>query len=84
MAMSYARLLPMRLVSCRIVAREDAQSRLAVEGDPSVPGRAALPPRIEIPDDLRDALAARAALTYVPASEASRSAGAGAGNIDND
>lgn len=84
LAMAYARLLPMRLVSCRVETREDAQSRLAVEGDPSTPGRAALPPRIEMPDDLREELASRAALTYVPASEASRSAGAGAGNIDND
>lgn len=83
-ALSYARLLPMRLTDCRIEEREEAQSRLALQGDPSIPARPALPPRIAVPERLHARLAQRAALTYVPATEASRMAGAGAGNIDND
>ena len=84
LALSYARLLPLRLSDCRVEHREEAQSRLVLSGDPDVPARPALPPRIDIPEDLRVFLSDLAARTYVPASEASRMAGAGAGNIDND
>lgn len=84
LAMSYARLLPMRLSDCRIQRREEAQSRLVLTGDPAVPACPSLPPRIEMPLSVQEQLSELAARTYVPASEASRAAGAGAGNIDND
>lgn len=46
--------------------------------------RPALPPRLSCPADFLALLQAAAQLTYVPNSDASRSAGAGAGLCDND
>ncbi len=46
--------------------------------------RPALPARLKCPAALMDALTNAAALTYVPNSDASRAAGAGAGLSDND
>lgn len=84
LALAYARLLPMRLVDCRVVPRDAAQARLELQADTETSARPALPARIDMPDDLYTFLNALAARTYVPASAASRAAGAGAGNIDND
>lgn len=84
LALAYARLLPMRLVTCQVTSCEGASSRLVIEGDPSVPAKPVLPPRIALPAELQTFLEGLAARTYVPATEASRTAGAGAGNIDND
>jgi hypothetical protein len=85
LALSYARWLPMRLVHCGLRPAEDgAQARLEITADASVPARPSLPPRIPVPQDLFDLFTRLAAKTYVPASDASRAAGAGAGDIDND
>ncbi len=84
LALAYARLLPVRLVECRVEQRDGAQPRLAVLADPETPSRPALPPRIAVPDALHARLGTLAARTYVPASAGSRQAGAGAGDIDND
>ncbi|MFZ7090335.1 hypothetical protein [Primorskyibacter sp. 2E233] len=84
LASAYARLLPIRVTDCTIVQDEDRQPRLHVSADLQTPGKTSFPARIEAPEDLIAQLSRLAAKTYVPASEASRSAGAGAGDIDND
>ncbi|WGW03686.1 hypothetical protein [Tropicibacter oceani] len=86
LATAYARLLPLRMTACTVVEAdgEAGQARLRVAADTDTPARLRFPPRIEAPQSLIEALGQLAARTYVPASEASRLAGAGAGNIDND
>lgn len=81
---TYVRLLPVRLRSCTVLRDASGQLRLALNGTLRKPQRRPAPARIEAPQPLLDTLSRYAAQTYVPASEASRSAGAGAGNIDND
>ena len=54
--------------------------RLAV----TEPARRTLPQRLALPEEIAARLEALAARTYVPESEASRRAGAGAGLTDND
>ncbi|MDA7426184.1 hypothetical protein [Thalassococcus lentus] len=85
LVLSYARWLPMRLTACAVRPETDShQARLELSADPAVPARPALPARISASPDLMETMGALAAKTYVPATEASRSAGAGAGDIDND
>lgn len=84
LAESYARLLPLRYTRCTVTREDDGLPRLTLTADPGAAERPLLPPRIPAPADLVDALGLLAAQTYVPASDASRSAGAGAGDIDND
>ncbi|MGP6088246.1 DUF3726 domain-containing protein [Antarctobacter jejuensis] len=83
LAESYAQLLPVAYDSCT-VRMVEGLPRIALTQAPDGTAPAALPPRIPASDPLVAALTALAARTYVPASEASRSAGAGAGDIDND
>jgi len=84
LAGSYARLLPLQLHDIKVETREEGQPRLHLRADPKTPRQIALPPRIAAPGPLVERLQSLAARTYVPASAASRNAGAGAGNIDND
>ncbi len=83
LVLSYAALLPVGVISCEVDTEGDLP-KLNLVVDPAQSTRAALPPRITAPEALVDKLSALAAKTYVPASAASRSAGAGAGDIDND
>ncbi|MFZ5962451.1 DUF3726 domain-containing protein [Thalassococcus sp. BH17M4-6] len=83
MALSYARLTPVRLTDCALIDRDD-QPRLRVSADLGTPSRPSLPPRIDMPERLHDELSTLAAKTYVPATAASRLRGAGAGLRDND
>lgn len=84
LAPAYAGLLPIRVKECGVLELEDSQNRLRVVADPNMPGKPAFPPRIHAPDAFIAELAALAEKTLVPESEASRAAGAGAGDIDND
>ena len=83
LALAYARLVPVRLKDCELTLRDD-QPRLRVDADLGTPCRAKLPPRIDMPDALQAELQELARKTYVPATEASRRRGAGAGLTDND
>lgn len=80
---SYARLLPIELSEVTVVAREGTD-RLRIAADLNAPATRKLPARIEMSDHLRAALTRLAVQTHVPASEASRLGGAGAGLSDND
>ena len=84
LAPAYARLLPMALRAVCVTPQPDGPARLEIEADTARRASPGLPPRIEAPDALMRRLGELAARTHVPASEASRRAGAGAGNIDND
>ncbi|WP_136440054.1 DUF3726 domain-containing protein [Pacificoceanicola onchidii] len=84
LAPAYARLLPIRVKECSVLEPEDRQNRLRVVLDPMMPGKPSFPPRIHAPDAFIEELSALAEKTFVPESAASRSAGAGAGEIDND
>lgn len=80
---SYARLLPIAYSTCKTQTREGLPRLLLTRGRDGQ-SAATLPPRIPAPDPLVYELGQLAAQTYVAASESSRSAGAGAGDIDND
>src|SRR6056297_3046447 len=84
LAESYARLLPLRLKACTVTRQAGHPPRLSITGSIAQRTRATLPARIEAPEPLIESLSRLAAETYVPASAASRSVGAGAGDIDND
>lgn len=84
LAPAYARLSQIQLTDCRVTRAEDGPPKITVTADPAIRARVTLPPRIFAPTWLIGALTRLAAATYVPASEQSRRAGAGAGNIDND
>lgn len=84
LALAYVRLLPLRLLERTIEKRPGAQPRLRVVADTATPAKPDLPTRIDAPEALMDHLSDLAARTYVPATEASRVSGAGAGDIDND
>ncbi|KMK66779.1 hypothetical protein [Puniceibacterium sp. IMCC21224] len=83
LAQSYAHLLPVAVQDQSIITR-DAQHRLRITVDLSAKTCTALPPRIIAPSELLNRLETLAARTYVPATDASRRTGAGAGLIEND
>lgn len=83
LAPSYASLLPVAVLDTAIV-RHLEQKRLRITLDLATPSRPVLPPRIKVPAQLLVALERLAKNTYVPATDASRRAGAGAGLNDND
>ena len=84
LAPAYIRTLPIRVLSCQVVPGDEGPARLVIEADPATPAKPALPARITLPDDLAQDLSTLAQKTYVPATEASRMTGAGAGLTDND
>lgn len=84
LAPAYARLAGLHIAHAELGQSEDGLPRLLLETDPDRDGAATLPPRIAVEPPLVDRLSSLAARTYVPASDSSRSAGAGAGDIDND
>lgn len=83
LAPSYAELAPVRLRDCTLITTGE-QPRLRVDAELDTPWRPKLPPRLDLPARLRATLNELAQNTYVPASEASRLRGAGAGLSDND
>ncbi len=83
LAETYARLLPLVYSTCSVEIVEGLP-RITLELGPDGATPPPPPPRIPAPDPLMETLGKMAARTYVPASDASRSAGAGAGDIDND
>ncbi|WP_300435971.1 hypothetical protein [uncultured Mameliella sp.] len=84
LAPAYARLAAVPITRTEVGQSEDGLPQLCLETDPNRDRAAPLPPRIEASAPLVDHLSILAARTYVPASDSSRSAGAGAGDIDND
>lgn len=84
LALSYTQLLHVCVERAEIEQAPDGLPRLTVRADLNTAARPDLPARIDAPEDLVAWLGQLAAETFVPPSEASRSAGAGAGNIDND
>ncbi|MBY6112877.1 hypothetical protein KUW09_06950 [Mameliella alba] len=84
LAVSYAELLPLGIDHADVDQTNEGLPRLTLRSDPQQTARRALPPRIEAPAALVDRLTLLARETYVPASDTSRDAGAGAGDIDND
>lgn len=81
LAPAYARLCGHAIAGCHVV-EEAGIPRLHLSIAPDALA-SSLPARLTLQGDVYDALAASAARTLVPASDASRS-GAGAGDIDND
>lgn len=84
LAPAYARLMPVDLKRIEVATPEEGPARIEIVADPARLVKPQLPPRIAAPDALIRELTRLASRTLVPASEASRAAGAGAGNIDND
>ena len=84
LAPAYMRLLPFVLRHVAVTPAEDGPARVTVEADPATRASTVLPARIAIRDALYLQMTRLSARTLVPASDASRSAGAGAGEIDND
>lgn len=84
LAKAYVRTLPIRVSNVTIEDREDATSKLHLSTEPGSHVELEIPARLTIPNDFGDTLRTLAARTYVPSSDASRLAGAGAGLTDND
>jgi hypothetical protein len=81
---SYVCLLPLRLSACEVMQNADGPPRVSLSIAPGRRTTQSAPLRIEAPWSIVDMLNKLAAETYVPATDDSRAAGAGAGNIDND
>ncbi|MDD9729832.1 hypothetical protein PVW46_07920 [Mameliella sp. AT18] len=84
LAPAYARLTALHITRAELGQSEDGLPRLCLDTAPVQGAAPTLPPRIAADPALIDRLSTLAALTYVPATDSSRSAGAGAGDIDND
>ncbi|KUF12198.1 hypothetical protein [Pseudoponticoccus marisrubri] len=84
LAPAYIALLDIAIETLEIVPGSDGAQRLRVHADAERVAATALPARLAVSESLAAELGALADRTLVPASEQSRSAGAGAGDIDND
>lgn len=84
LALAYTALMHIHIERAVVDRPEGAPPRLTLCADLDSPTRTRLPARIDAPADLIEHLSGLAAKTLVAPSVASRNAGAGAGNIDND
>lgn len=84
LAPSYTRMLPIEVRDIHVEHVPDAPARLHVRADARIRATPKLPARIMVPAELIEKLTDLAARTYVPATDASRQSGAGAGLNDND
>lgn len=84
LARAYTALLRIQITRAHVDQPADGPPRLTLCADLDRPSPSQLPARIDAPPEVIDRLTRLAALTYVPATGDSRTAGAGAGNIDND
>ncbi|WP_417210773.1 hypothetical protein [Antarctobacter sp.] len=84
LALAYTGLINIQVDWARIDQSEDGLPRLTLCARSDTPARPRLPARIDVPAELVAHFGQLASETYVASSGASRDAGAGAGNIDND